>query len=99
MTYTALPFGGITRSWNGHWTFSDFQWRIVRAGRDFYINREPCSTHLRLLEKHGFVVRFHKLYPRDSAVSRKELRGRFAAMSDQELNTSGLFVVSGRKRV
>jgi hypothetical protein len=88
---------GITRSWNGHWTFSDFEWRIVRSGKTFYINREPYSTHLRLLEKHGFTVKHQRLYPAASAVSRHHLRGRFTSLSDEELSTTGMFVLAEKK--
>ena len=45
---------GITKSWNGHWTFSDFEWSIVKGRRLFLINRHPFSSHIDLHRKFGF---------------------------------------------
>ena len=30
--------------WNGHWAYSDMQWRVVRGRREFLLNREPLSS-------------------------------------------------------
>ena len=27
--------------WNGHWSYSDWQWRMVRGRREFLLNRDP----------------------------------------------------------
>jgi len=47
---------GLSPFWNGHWAYSDWQWRLVRGRREFLLNREPLSTHLRHAEKSGFQV-------------------------------------------
>jgi hypothetical protein len=46
--------------WNGHWAYSDWQWRLVRGRREFLLNGEPLSTHLCYAEKVGFQVVFLK---------------------------------------
>ena len=45
---------GMTKSWNGHWCLSEFEWQMVRGGRVYAINRQPLSVHIKLLEKNGF---------------------------------------------
>src|SRR6266545_1011231 len=30
--------------WNGHWAYSDLQWRLVRGRREFLLNRQPLSS-------------------------------------------------------
>ena len=43
------------RVWNGHWRYSDAVWTMIRGRRSYLLNREPYSTHLRLLEENGFT--------------------------------------------
>ena len=42
--------------WNGHWAYSDWQWRLVRGRREFLLNREPLTTHLDYASKAGFEI-------------------------------------------
>ena len=42
--------------WNGHWAYSDLEWRIVRGRREWLLNRQPMSTHLALARQAGFDV-------------------------------------------
>ena len=44
------------RIWNGHWRYSDAVWKLIRGRRSYLLNREPYSTHLRLLAENGFTV-------------------------------------------
>src|SRR5436190_6467751 len=46
----------LSPRWNGHWAYSDWEWRLVRGKREFLLNREPLSTHLRSARKAGFTV-------------------------------------------
>jgi hypothetical protein len=46
---------GTARVGNGHWTFSDLEWRLIRGRRrSWFINRPPIATHLHLLRANGF---------------------------------------------
>ena len=44
------------RVWSGHWRYSDAVWRLIRGRRSYLLNREPYSTHLRLLAENGFAT-------------------------------------------
>jgi hypothetical protein len=82
----------FAREWNGHWTFSDSTWRLIRGQRRYAINREPLSTHLRLIEQAGFRVVYVKRLEKPSRVGRDGLAPRFRAMPDQDLTTSTALV-------
>jgi SAM-dependent methyltransferase len=83
---------GTAEGWNGHWTYSDLTWRIMRGKRPYLINRAPCSTHLRLIREAGFEILTTVPARSDSAVPRTSLAPRFRGLSDDDLTTSGLFV-------
>jgi hypothetical protein len=44
---------GSSNQWNGHWTYPSWLWRILLGRRKYFINRQPLSRHLELLEKYG----------------------------------------------
>jgi hypothetical protein len=82
---------GTAHEWNGHWAYRDTTWRMLRGRRAFLINREPHSTHIRLLREAGFTVICDDLV-NAPALERSKLAPRFAAMSEADLTTSGAFI-------
>lgn len=85
---------GLASRWNAHWTYSDLAWKAIRGRRAYLINREPHSTHLRLLERHGFALANEITVPEPSAIARRELAGRFRDLSDADLTTSVAHIVA-----
>lgn len=83
---------GTAREWNGHWTFSDFTWRLIKGRRPYMLNREPYSTHLSLLSANGFAVTGHQLCRSTSALDRGRLAPRFQSLTDDDLITSSAFI-------
>lgn len=82
----------FARDWNGHWTFSEATWGLIRGRRRYAINREPLSTHLRLIEEAGFRVVYVKRLEKASAIGREDLAPRFRAMPTADLTTSTALV-------
>ncbi len=85
---------GITNSWNGHWMFSDFEWKIVKGGKKFLINRQPFSRHVELHLKYGFKIL--KMLPTtlENKLNRKHLSKRFKNLSEEDLTTSSVYILS-----
>ena len=82
----------LTQAWNGHWAVSDFQWSLMRGKRAYFLNREPCSRHLQLLSELGFTVVGEDRVIDPTGIRRGALAARFRHLSDEDLETSGLFV-------
>lgn len=85
---------GLTRTWNGHLTFKDWEWEIVVGGRKFAINREPHSVHIRLHRHNGFEVISEINEIQDGSVKREQLAPRFADLPDSDLIISTSFILS-----
>lgn len=84
---------GRSPFWNGHWAYSDWQWKLVRGKREFLLNREPMSTHLAHAKKVGFEVVMSKP---DHAANRLEtvaLSSQFRNMHVGDAQTSGIFII------
>jgi hypothetical protein len=86
---------GTAGEWNGHWACSDLTWRLLRGRRSFLINREPLSTHHRLLRAAGFVVALEETGP-GVPLDRSRLARRFMHLSDTDLATTGAFILARR---
>lgn len=93
---------GITEPWNGHWAFSEAQWRVLKGNRPYFLNREPCSTHIDQHTKSGFKIAcVQKLMnasesDRPLEIPKHFLTGRFRTMPDEELAVSGALIQAYR---
>jgi hypothetical protein len=87
----------ITKSWNGHWTFSDFEWEIVKGGKKFLINRQPYSDHIELHSKYGFEILEKSIVKLKNSLTKEQLSKRFKTLTDEELTTSGMYILSKKK--
>lgn len=85
---------GITKSWNGHWTFSNFEWNIVKGGRTFLINRHPFSKHIELHLKYGFKILLNVPVYLENKLNRNQLSSKFRSLSDEDITTSGAYILS-----
>lgn len=83
---------GLADSWNGHWTFSDFTWRLMRGKRAYLLNREPHSTHIKLVREAGFEIVCDEKIEMPSKILLEELAARFKNMSAEDMVISGAFI-------
>lgn len=81
-------------TWNGHWTYSDLAWKVVVGRRAFLLNREPHSRHIALLARSGFEVLVDRPVRSVSILKRRQLAARFRKLSDEDLTTSGTYVLA-----
>jgi methyltransferase family protein len=86
-----FSFHHFTGDWNGYWTCPEPLWKLFRGRRPFVMNRLPCSVHLDLMERQGFRV-VCKLKQYQQGVRRSQLASQWRALSDDDLNCSGVFV-------
>jgi hypothetical protein len=87
---------GLAYNWNGHWTYTDWLWRLIRGTRPYFLNRQPYSTHRSLIEAARFEILLEQRISQHSPLKREELAPRFRALSDVDLTTSGWFVQARR---
>ena len=88
---------GLADSWNGHWAFSDFTWKLMRGRRAYLLNREPHSTHIRLLKEAGFEIVCDGKIEMPSEIRSEQLAARFKNMSAEDIVISGTFVQAVKK--
>ncbi|MBS4058269.1 MAG: hypothetical protein KGZ82_13195 [Bacteroidales bacterium] len=85
---------GFTKSWNGHWTLSEWEWKIVRGGRFYAINREPFSTHLRIMNQTGFKIENTELKKLPGKIKINQLAKSFSKLSAEDITVSGMYVIA-----
>lgn len=85
---------GTARLWNGHWTYSNRLWKLVKGQRPYFINREPCSKHSSLINQIGFKIIYQAPQKNYSGINRKELSPCFNYFSDDDLYTSSIYVLA-----
>jgi SAM-dependent methyltransferase len=89
-----LKCHGTSHHWNGHWTYSNFWWKIIRGKRQWLLNRFPCSQHLELVANNNFEIASVKKINSPSKISRRMINNKFKKISDEDLETSGVFFIA-----
>jgi SAM-dependent methyltransferase len=95
---TAFDSLGVTREWNGHLRYSEAEWFAISGRRPFFVNRERLSTHLRLLDKHGFDVVSVLRQSAAGGIARAEMAPRWQGISDDDHACAGAFIISRKRR-
>ena len=85
---------GYALQWDGHWSYSDIVWRLVRGRREYVVNRIPHAEHLRMLAENGFEILGELRYTRPPTISRNRLASRFQSMTDEDRETHFALIVS-----
>src|SRR5881394_2379694 len=63
--------------WNGHLAYGELAWKVIAGKRPYFVSREPVSTHLELLDAHGFHVVQIIRGKRAGGISRRQLAPRW----------------------
>lgn len=88
---------GLANEWNGHWTYSDFVWKIIKGKRSYLLNRQPHSKHIELIRKGGFEIVCDIQFRNRSKIQKKHLNPRLKNLSEDDLNTAGAFIQAIKK--
>jgi cyclopropane fatty-acyl-phospholipid synthase-like methyltransferase len=88
----------IVPGWDEHRSFSDDSWKLVVGRRAFMINRLPYSAIIAIFEECGFhVLRADRLRMQHT-VPRARLAESWSAVSDDDLDTLGGYVIAQKPR-
>lgn len=87
---------GTAHTWNGHWRYSDFTWKLIRGKRPYLINREPHAAHAKLIEDAGFTVVNVKRAEMETTCSRDDLAPRFRDMPEEDLTTGSSLIQAAK---
>jgi hypothetical protein len=85
---------GKANSWDGHWTYSDVTWRVIVGKRPYLLNREPYSTHIRLLHENGFKPVREVLVRAEPQIRPSQLAPRFRHLTDEDLHTATAYILA-----
>src|SRR5262249_3262437 len=63
--------------WNGHWAYSDYEWRLARGRREVFLNREPLNAYAAYAEASGFKILLLKKDYRNDGLKPAQLMPRY----------------------
>jgi SAM-dependent methyltransferase len=87
---------GTAGLWNGHWTYSDFVWKLVRGRSRFFINRQPHSVHKREMAKF-FDIISDITYRKPNLLRKSDLSCHFKMLDDDDLTICSAYIIGKKK--
>ncbi len=88
---------GTTKSWDGYRTYSEFQWKIVKGGKKFLINRLPYSVHLELQKKNNFKILKSIPVKMNNTIPKHQFAKKFKNLSEEDMTTSTAYLLSKKE--
>ncbi|MBE0598705.1 MAG: hypothetical protein IH614_15715 [Desulfuromonadales bacterium] len=88
---------GLAREWNGHWTYSDLKWKLIKGRRPYLLNRQSLSQHMKFICQHFKVIGEVKITVGETRIQPKDLAPSFKHMSKADLSTSAAFFQAVKK--
>lgn len=87
---------GLTSQWNGHWTFSTLEWKIIRGRRKIGLNRFPISDHLKMIEKYKFKLIEKIVFEKESVLTESNFSELYKNLSIQDITTASSFIQASK---
>ena len=84
----------ITKKWNAHWNFSNFEWKLVKGKKILRLNRAPLSEHVALNEKHHFKVLQINAYSKESQLTFKQFSKGYKPLAESDISVHSMFIQS-----
>lgn len=85
---------GITKTWNGHWCFSDFEWKQYCFRKTMLLNRSFFSEHKSFLEDLNFKIIDVVKYKSENTLQTTQLGQRAKNIHADDLSTSAAYMLS-----
>jgi len=82
------------RLWNGHWTYSDYLWKIIRGRCHYLINRHAHSQQIDCLKKNNFEMILDHRYSAKNILRKSDLAKRFKNINQEDLSTHSGFILA-----
>jgi hypothetical protein len=82
---------------NGHWAYSDLEWRLACGRRETRLNREPLGRHLEVARAHGFEIVASHTDVSDDALPADRLARRFRSLDPVDVRTRGVVLILRRQ--
>ena len=84
---------GLSPFWNGHWAYSEKEWRLVRGHREFLLNRCPLSVHVNCAKRAGFEILRIEKNPIEGGLSLTALTKQFQTLDAEDLRVGGAVMI------
>lgn len=89
-----LSSHGFTKSWNGHWLFSEGEWKLIHGNNKILLNRAPRSTYLNLNKKYKFELMNIIEYTKASRLTNKHFSKKFKSLPPEDVKTNVIVLLS-----
>ncbi len=85
---------GTSASWNGHLTYSDTVWRIIRGRRPYFLNRMTCSQHLQAMQESGFSIVSTTRHKKPACISLDSVCRSIGAITEEDITTASAHIIA-----
>ncbi len=82
----------LTKTWNGHWTFSEKEWELIKQKTPAPLNRASVTDHFKIIGKLNFKMTKIIKYPGPEGFVLKNFASPFKHLSTEACSTRAAFI-------
>jgi hypothetical protein len=79
-------------TWDKHWEYRDFEWKLLKLGKVYIINREPHSTYISLSKKNNLRIICDLKILSTPTLDEQKVAKRFKDKPPEDFTISGAFI-------
>jgi hypothetical protein len=83
-------------SWNHHWAWSKFEWKLIRGKRPYYVNGLPLSRYLELMSDLGFDTQVTHILDKPGLTS-TQVAPSHQGLPSQDYSSAAAFVIATKR--
>lgn len=88
---------GLSETWDGHWTYSDFEWKLIQGKKRCIINRATHSDHIKFIRGAGFTIIDDIKKTSQRTFKKEQLARRFRDLPEEDFQTTGTYILALKK--
>lgn len=84
---------GCADKWNGQWAYGKLMWRLVYGSRPYFLNRVPCSVHIKEMQKAAIKIIRVIRFKGKNGICKESLCRECRYINKKDLETRGAFIL------
>jgi SAM-dependent methyltransferase len=85
---------GLSEKWDGHWGYSDIEWKLIQGKKRCMINRATHSVHVAYLRTAGFRIIDDVKRTSPPSFPKEQLAKSFRSLPEDDLCTTGMYILA-----
>jgi hypothetical protein len=88
---------GISNTWNGHWAYTAWEWRLFKFGKKILLNRSYLGLHKEYIRQFSFELLTVMSYKNENGLPVDQLAKEFKHLDEEDIKTYAAYILAAKR--